>query len=119
MIEENPGCAQSVIRLPTVTGNILSKVIDYCKAHVKASKSDKCGRVKLDPNTWDADFVKVDHATLYDLIQAAEYLNIKSLLDLTSCAMLEKISPLNWGNDEEPDWDWILEEEESDQLEKQ
>nr|GEW59205.1 SKP1-like protein 1A [Tanacetum cinerariifolium] len=30
-----------------------------------------------------ADFVKVDQETLFDLILAASYLNIKSLLDLT------------------------------------
>ncbi|MCO5586924.1 hypothetical protein L7F22_040868 [Adiantum nelumboides] len=32
---------------------------------------------------WDADFLKVDQATLFDLILATNYLNIQSLLDLT------------------------------------
>jgi S-phase kinase-associated protein 1 len=32
---------------------------------------------------FDAEFVKVDQSTLFDLILAANYLNIKSLLDLT------------------------------------
>jgi len=32
---------------------------------------------------WDAEFVKVDQGTLFELILAANYLNIQSLLDLT------------------------------------
>ncbi|KAK4795960.1 hypothetical protein SAY86_028286 [Trapa natans] len=36
-----------------------------------------------DLKVWDADFVKIDQATLFDLILAANYLNIKGLLDLT------------------------------------
>ncbi|KAL5101707.1 hypothetical protein RYX36_006034 [Vicia faba] len=32
---------------------------------------------------WDAEFVKVDQDTLFDLILATNYLDIKSLLDLT------------------------------------
>lgn len=32
---------------------------------------------------WDKDFVKVDDETLFNLILAANYLDIKSLLDLT------------------------------------
>ncbi|KAH7511858.1 hypothetical protein FEM48_Zijuj12G0027200 [Ziziphus jujuba var. spinosa] len=36
-----------------------------------------------DLKTWDTNFAKVDQATLFDPILAANYLNIKSLLDLT------------------------------------
>ena len=34
---------------------------------------------------WDANFVEVDQETLFELILAANYMDIKSLLDLT-CA---------------------------------
>ncbi|KAG6704772.1 hypothetical protein I3843_07G144300 [Carya illinoinensis] len=61
MIEDD--CADNGIPLPNVTSKILSKVEDL--------------------KTWDTEFVRVDQATLFDLILAANYLNIKSLLDLT------------------------------------
>ncbi|KAL8101963.1 uncharacterized protein LOC141682885 [Apium graveolens] len=70
--------AYRVIDLHNVTGNILAKVIEYCRIHVESPKDDD----KL--KTFDAEFVKVDQQVLFDLIMAANYLNIKNLLDLTS-----------------------------------
>ncbi|CAI0553857.1 unnamed protein product [Linum tenue] len=74
MIEDD--CADNGIPLPNVTGRILAKVIEYCKKHHEAPKPDGL-------KSWDEDFVKVDQNTLFDLILAANYLNIKDLLDLT------------------------------------
>ncbi|MBA0868610.1 hypothetical protein Goshw_016218 [Gossypium schwendimanii] len=90
MIEDD--CADNGIPLPNVTSKILSKVIEYCKKHVEASKSeDRSGSLDDDLKTWDADFVKVDQATLFDLILAANYLNIKGLLDLTCQTVADMI----------------------------
>jgi len=36
-----------------------------------------------DISSWDADFLKVDQGTLFELILAANYLNIQGLLDVT------------------------------------
>ncbi|GKA13787.1 SKP1-like protein 1A [Tanacetum coccineum] len=44
-----------------------------------------------DLKTFDSDFVKVDQGTLFDLILAANYLNIKSLLDLTCQTVADMI----------------------------
>ena len=67
MIEDD--CADNGIPLPNVTSKILSKVIEYCKKHVEAPKSDdRSTSVDDELKAWDTDFVKVDQATLFDLI---------------------------------------------------
>ena len=43
------------------------------------------------PQAWDSEFVKVDQSTLFDLILAANYLNIKGLLDLTCQTVAQMI----------------------------
>ncbi|KAL0914015.1 hypothetical protein M5K25_017512 [Dendrobium thyrsiflorum] len=95
MIED--GCADSGIPLPNVNSKILSKVIEYCKKHVElaAKPSVAAGgdekSAEEDLKGWDSDFVKVDKATLFDLILAAKYLNIKGLLDLTCQTVADMI----------------------------
>lgn len=66
MIEDD--CADNGIPLPNVTSKILSKVIEYCKKHVEAPKPEERSGVDEELKAWDADFVKVDQATLFDLI---------------------------------------------------
>jgi S-phase kinase-associated protein 1 len=88
-IEDNCAEKTEIIPIPNVTGTILSKVIEYLKKHVEAGnfKGKHSNNVEL--NNWDADFVKVDEAILVDLISAAHFLNIESLLDLTSQAVAD------------------------------
>ncbi|CAI9113651.1 OLC1v1014290C1 [Oldenlandia corymbosa var. corymbosa] len=99
MIEDD--CADNGIPLPNVTSKTLAKVIEYCKRHV--SDAEKAGgedgaaaaatnkKADEDLKAFDADFVKVDQATLFDLILAANYLNIKGLLDLTCQTVADMI----------------------------
>ncbi|XP_006661910.1 SKP1-like protein 1 [Oryza brachyantha] len=99
MIEDD--CADNGIPLPNVNSKILSKVIEYCNKHVHASNSTSTSDDAPAPaanstsaddlKNWDADFVKVDQATLFDLILAANYLNIKGLLDLTCQTVADMI----------------------------
>ncbi|XP_008811446.1 SKP1-like protein 1A [Phoenix dactylifera] len=97
MIEDD--CASNGIPLPNVTSKILSKVIEYCKRHVEASAAaskaaaeDSSSKLADDElKAWDAEFVRVDQATLFDLILAANYLNIKGLLDLTCQTVADMI----------------------------
>ncbi|KAJ4776505.1 SKP1 [Rhynchospora pubera] len=46
---------------------------------------------KWELERWEKDFVKVDHATLFDLTLAANYLDIKGLLDLTCQTIADMI----------------------------
>ncbi|KAM3296867.1 hypothetical protein ACQJBY_038957 [Aegilops geniculata] len=98
MIEDD--CADNGIPLPNVDSKILSKVIEYCKKHVQAnptpadassSTSTAAPTPAEDLKSFDAEFVKVDQATLFDLILAANYLNIKGLLDLTCQTVADMI----------------------------
>ncbi|XP_052196449.1 SKP1-like protein 1B [Diospyros lotus] len=89
MIEDD--CANSIIPLPNVTSKILAKVIEYCKKHVEAASKSEDRAPDEELKAWDADFVKVDQPTLFDLILAANYLNIKSLLDLTCQTVADMI----------------------------
>jgi len=81
------------IPLPNVTSKILAKVIEYCKYHVENQKTseDKPATPEDEIKAWDAEFVKVDQATLFELILAANYLNIKNLLDLTCQTVADMI----------------------------
>ncbi|GKA23218.1 SKP1-like protein 1B [Tanacetum coccineum] len=68
MIED--GCAGSVIPTPNITGKILSKVIEYCNKHVKTSKKGTNKVTAEDLKAFDAEFVKVNLGTLFDIILA-------------------------------------------------
>ncbi|KAF5728272.1 SKP1-like protein 1A isoform X5 [Tripterygium wilfordii] len=84
MIEDN--CSEGGIPTPNVSSAILAKVIEYCKKHVESSKDDE------DLTAWDTKFVTVlDQSTLLDLTLAANYLDIKDLLELTCQAWADFI----------------------------
>jgi len=95
-VTEDTGIA-STIPLPNISNKILSKVIEYWKYHVEAHKpADEKSAISEDKiKTWDQEFVKVDQATLFDLILAANYLNIKNILDLTCQTMADMIKGRN------------------------
>ncbi|KAK8477249.1 hypothetical protein V6N13_027833 [Hibiscus sabdariffa] len=85
MIEDN--CADGKIPLPNITGKTLSKVLEYCKKHAEAEvAADKEGNSE-ELKVWDGEFLNVDQGTLFDLIMAANFLDIKELLDLTCQAV--------------------------------
>ena len=86
------------VPLPNVSARILAKVIEYCTEHVKAETSktagkDDAGKAKIDEElkSWDTEFCKVDQGTLFELILAANYLNMKPLLDLTCLTVANMI----------------------------
>lgn len=88
MIEDD--YATNEIPLPNVTSRILAKVIEYCKKHVEATSSEEKPS-ETDLKAWDDEFVKVDLAMWFELILAANYLNIKSLLEILFQSVAESI----------------------------
>ncbi|UJR38488.1 hypothetical protein I4U23_031156 [Adineta vaga] len=78
---------EDVIPLPNVNSAILKKVIQWATHHKDdpPPPEDDENREKNtnDISSWDQDFLKVDQGTLFELILAANYLDIKGLLDVT------------------------------------
>lgn len=78
------------IPLPNVTKETLDKVIEFCKHHVndplpeieKPLTSNNLADIVPE---WDANFIEVEQSTLFNLILAANYLDLPPLLDL-ACA---------------------------------
>ncbi|KAF9621936.1 hypothetical protein IFM89_029156 [Coptis chinensis] len=72
-----------------VHSDTLELIIKYCEKHVSSRKSISAAAASSSSSNgeealkeWDEHFISVDTNTLYDILMAADYLNIKSLLDL-------------------------------------
>ncbi|KAF6162976.1 hypothetical protein GIB67_021125 [Kingdonia uniflora] len=89
LIEDD--CVNDAIPLQNVKSNILAKVIECCKQHVAESTEEITMAVDKDLKSWDSNFMKIDQATLYGLMLAANYLCIKNLLDLTCQTVADMI----------------------------
>jgi S-phase kinase-associated protein 1 len=81
---------ETEIPLPNVRGMILKKVVEFMEYHhenpmKEIEKPLKSANMRDVVMEWDANFVEVDQETLFELILAANYMDIKPLLDLT-CA---------------------------------
>jgi len=78
---------EEAIPLPNVNAAILKKVIQWCTYHkddAPPPEDDENKEKRTDDiGTWDMEFLKVDQGTLFELILAANYLDIKGLLDVT------------------------------------
>lgn len=78
------------IPLPNVKSQVLNKVIEFCEHHLQEPMTEiekpLKSQVMADVvQKWYADFVDVEQVLLFELILAANYMDIKPLLDLT-CA---------------------------------
>ena len=83
------------IPLPNVKKNILEKVVAFC-LHLRENpppeieKPLKSGNMAEVTTPWYSEFINLDQELLFDLILAANYLDIKQLLDL-SCAKVASL----------------------------
>ena len=79
------------IGLPTVSLMVFRKVIEFCKYHHENGPMNNIEKPLRSPNLaditseWDAAYIAMNQEMLFELIQAANYLDIPSLLDL-ACA---------------------------------
>lgn len=72
--------SDSPIPLPNVNEKILNKIIKWCIHHVDDPIEDENKSTEIDE--WDQGFFEVDQEILFDIILAANYLDIKPLLDI-------------------------------------
>ncbi|KAI9358925.1 Skp1 family, dimerization domain-containing protein [Zopfochytrium polystomum] len=86
MLEDVGDADDQPIPLPNVSGPILQKVIEYATAHKDdpppAPEEDSKPKSSDDIEDADRLFMNVDQGTLFELILAANYLDMKNLLDL-------------------------------------
>ncbi|KAJ1561021.1 hypothetical protein HK096_006300 [Nowakowskiella sp. JEL0078] len=79
---EDVGETDQAIPLPNVTGAILEKVIQYLEHHQSDDENTVLSKTLDDINPWDKEFMGDDRNVIFDIILAANYLDVKSLLDL-------------------------------------
>merc|ERR1711942_129300 len=81
------GEEEEIVPLPNVNAAILKRVINWCTYHKDdppPPEDDENKEKRTDDiSSWDSDFLKVDQGTLFEMILAANYLDIKGLLDVT------------------------------------
>ncbi|PIC32122.1 hypothetical protein B9Z55_012576 [Caenorhabditis nigoni] len=83
------------IPVQNVSTPILKKVISWCQYHYQdtapADNQDNREKRTDDITSWDVEFLKVDQGTLFEIILAANYMDIKGLLDVACKAVANMI----------------------------
>jgi len=83
------------IPITNVTSAILKRIIEWCTKHKddKVDDEDDNEKEKNDQEVpkWDSEFLKVDQGTLFEIILAANYLDIPKLLDYTCMVVAGQI----------------------------
>jgi S-phase kinase-associated protein 1 len=80
------------IPMPNVSADVLRKVIEYCKHYQEEEMRPiqtplTSNKLEEMVQQWYAEFVKVDKNLLFDLVAAANFMDIKPLLNLTCLAV--------------------------------
>ncbi|AEO69145.1 0085f8fa-fd9e-4c7a-bdfb-f8d6294d38f9 [Thermothielavioides terrestris] len=93
--------ASDAIPIPNVNDAVLRKVLEWCEHHrndpPQSADDENDNRKKTtDIDEWDQKFMQVDQEMLFEIILAANYLDIKALLDVgckTVANMIKGKSP--------------------------
>ncbi|KAG9416839.1 suppressor of kinetochore protein mutant [Aphanomyces cochlioides] len=89
---EQDGEEVQEISLPNVKSSVLSKVIEFCIHHHNKPMQEneepfQSGDMHDVVSDWNALFIDVEPDLLFELILAANYMDIKKLLDLAKLQM--------------------------------
>ena len=101
---EDQGDGEAIIPVPNVSGRTLKLALEYMEFHHnnRADPIEKPLKGKIDDSIceWDKNFLFTElvknhdekqHETLVDVIMAANFLNVKDLLDLTCACVASMI----------------------------
>jgi S-phase kinase-associated protein 1 len=96
MMDEDDSEEVNEIPLPNVKANVLRKVIEFCEHHsvepmTEIEKPLKSQNMADVVQQWYADYVNIEQVLLFELILAANYMDIKPLLDLTCATVASMI----------------------------
>ncbi|KAH8117382.1 E3 ubiquitin ligase complex SCF subunit sconC [Phellopilus nigrolimitatus] len=83
---EDIGESLERIPVPNVNSTVMRKVIEWCTQHKDDQPAnhddDESRKRTTDISDWDSKFINVDQEMLFEIILAANYLDIKPLLDI-------------------------------------
>ncbi|XVF78016.1 hypothetical protein PTKIN_Ptkin14bG0094200 [Pterospermum kingtungense] len=87
--DDNPDASEEPIPLLNVSSKCLSTLIGYCKTHL----SHRGGDISNDESkAHDEEFLKsLDNEAIKEMILAANYLNMKDMLDMLNQAVADRI----------------------------
>ncbi|XP_028083538.1 SKP1-like protein 1A [Camellia sinensis] len=80
------GCVSNVIPVPNVDAKTLAMVIEYCKKHAETDAEEATSELKK----FNSEFLDNGQQVLYDLIMAANFLDVKELLE----AVCQKVADM-------------------------
>lgn len=82
----NPDGLEEDFELPTpnVKLTVLAKILEWCEQHkdtIFPDDDEEDAKKSAPVDEWDKNFLQVDQEMLYEIMLAANYLNIRPLLD--------------------------------------
>jgi S-phase kinase-associated protein 1 len=100
MIDEDEDDEVQEIILPNVSSRSLARTVEFMRHHAVEPMTEistplKSNSMKDEVQEWYTDFVDVDQEFLFELILAANYLDIKPLLELACATVVSMVKSKN------------------------
>lgn len=83
--------SNELIPVSNVPGAVLQKVIEWCEHHQEDQRKESID-VEAPMADWDKEFFNVDNETIFAYINAANYLNIKGMMNLACQTVANKLA---------------------------